>query len=99
MSRTESHDLLFFLVRRVIDFDEEEEAVELGLGQGVCAFLFDRSFWSREDEERVLHRVFDPAGDGGLAFLHRFEQGGLRLWRRPVDLVVMFANSGPGMNS
>jgi hypothetical protein len=32
------------------------------------------------------YRVFDT-GDGGLAFLHRFEHGALRLGAGPVDLV------------
>ena len=85
VGRALPHDLLFLGVGRVIDLDQEQEAVELGLGQRVGAFLLDRVLRGQH-EERVLHRVVGAA-DGRLAFLHRFEQGGLRLGRRAVDLV------------
>ena len=79
------HDLFFLAVARIVDVDHEQEAVELGLGQRIGAFLLD-GVLRGQHEERILHRMVDAA-DGGLAFLHRFEQGGLRLGRRAVDFV------------
>ena len=47
------HDLLFLAVGRVIDLDHEQEAVELGFGQRIGAFLLDRVL-RRQHEERVF---------------------------------------------
>jgi hypothetical protein len=63
----------------------EHEAVELGLGQRIGAFLLDRVL-RREHEERLGQRVV-LAPDGDLVLLHRLEQRGLGLGRRAVDLV------------
>ena len=65
--------------------DLEHEAVLLGFGQRIGAFLLDRVLRGQH-EERVVEAVADAA-DGDLAFLHGFEQGGLRLGRRAVDFV------------
>ena len=69
----------------VADLDHEHEAVELGFGQRVGAFLLDRVL-RRKDEERRIERVGLPRR-GDPAFLHRLQQRGLRLGRRAVDLV------------
>ena len=65
--------------------DLEEEAVELGLGQGVGALVLD-GVLRRGDHEGGRQRV-RLAVDADLALLHRLEQGRLRLGGRAVDLV------------
>jgi hypothetical protein len=57
----------------------------VGLGQRVRAFVLDRVL-RRHHEERTRQLVGD-AVDGDLVLLHAFEQRGLRLRRRAVDLV------------
>ena len=69
----------------VIDPGVEHEAVELGFGKGVGAFLFN-GVLRGEHEKRRRERVM-LAGHRDRAFLHRLEEGGLRFGRRPVDLV------------
>ena len=71
--------------RRVVDLDVEHEAVELGFGQRVGAFLLDRVLRG-DGEERIGERIGRLA-DGRLAFLHRLQQRGLGLGRRAVDFV------------
>ena len=63
----------------------EHEAVHLGFGQRVGAFLVNRVL-GREHEEgrRQGHGL---AAEGDLPFLHGFEQGGLHLGRRAVDFI------------
>ena len=78
-------DLLLFFVRWVADPDIEHEAVELGFGQGVGAFLLD-GILGGDDEERV-REVQGLLADGDLTLLHGLEQRGLGLGRGPVDLV------------
>ena len=73
------------LAAAVLHEQLEEEAVELGLGQRVGALLLERVLRGH-DEERLLE-LADLAAGGDLLFLHRFEQGGLRLGRGAVDLV------------
>src|SRR5207249_43145 len=79
----EDLDLLF--PRRIADVDPEEEPVHLGLRERVGAFVFDRIL-RRNDEERPVEGE-RLALEGRLPFLHRLEQGGLRLRGGPVDLV------------
>ena len=79
----EDHDLLDRL--RVAEPEAQHEPVELGLGQGERAFVLDRVL-GRDDEERIGHRV-GRAVDRRLALFHALEERGLRLGRRPVDLV------------
>src|SRR5579884_1226725 len=79
------NDAELFLFVGIIDEDIEHEAVLLRFGQRIGAFLLDRVL-RRQDEERIGQLV-PRAADGDLAFLHRFEQSGLRLRRRAVDLV------------
>ena len=78
-------DAFFLLEAGIIHLDVEHEAVELGLGQRVGAFLLDRVL--RGDDEERLRQVVGLLADGDLAFLHGLQQGGLRLGRRAVDLV------------
>ena len=70
---------------RVADDQLEQEAVELGLGQRIGAFLLDRVLGGHH-EERLLEPV-DVAADGDGVLLHGFEQGRLGLGRGPVDFV------------
>ncbi len=65
--------------------DLEHEAVLLGFGQRIGAFLLD-GVLRRQHEERIVEAMPHPA-DGDLALLHGFEQGGLGLGRRAVDFV------------
>ena len=78
-------DLGQFTGGRVADQDLEEEAVELGLGQGIGSLLID-GVLGRHDEER-FDEFAQLAAGGDLVFLHRFQQGRLGLGRRPVDFV------------
>ena len=73
------------VVVRVAERRAHQEAVELGLGQAVRALLLDRVLGG-DDDERPGH-VVAGAVDGDVALLHHLEQRGLRLRRRPVDLV------------
>ena len=75
----------FFFGLGIGDEDLEQEAVELGFGKRIRAFLLDRVLGG-EHEERVGQHVAMAAG-GDLPFLHGLEQGGLRLGGRAVDLV------------
>ena len=79
------HDLDLVLRRGVLHVGHEHEAVELRLGQRVGAFLLDRVL-RRQHEER-LGQLVGVLAAGDAVLLHRFQQGGLRLGRRAVDLV------------
>ncbi len=79
------HDPHLVVLREVRDDDVEHEAIELRFGQRVSALELDRVL-RREHEERLLEWI-GPAGRGDVILLHRFEQRGLRLRRRAVDLV------------
>ena len=69
----------------VLDHDVEQKAVELGFGQRVGALLLDRVLGG-ENKERLVEFVVLASGRDAL-LLHRFEQRGLRLGWRPVDLI------------
>ena len=58
-------------LRAVVDAHLEEEAVELGLGQGVGAFVLD-GILGREHQERLAEKEC-LAADRHLLFLHRLE--------------------------
>ncbi len=79
------HDAGFFLGRGVADDGHEHEAIELGFGEGVGAFLFD-GVLGGEDEEGEGEFVGVFAG-GDAVFLHGFEEGGLGFRRGAVDFV------------
>ena len=78
-------DLQLGLVARVAQLDVEHEAVQLGFGQRVGAFLLD-GVLGGQHEERAVQRV-PLAGHRHGVFLHAFEQGRLGFGRRPVDFV------------
>ena len=79
-------DRQLFVETRIIDDDLEHETVQLGLGQRIGPFLLDRVLRA-QDEKRLFQNVV-LAGDGDAVFLHRLQQGRLRLRRRAVDLVA-----------
>ena len=70
---------------RIVDLDVEHEAVELGLGQRIGAFLLDRVL--RGDREERLGQRIGRLADRHFALLHRLQQRGLGLGRRAVDFV------------
>ncbi len=81
----EADDVEFFLLAGVGDEDVEHEAIELGFGERVCAFLFD-GVLGGHDEERFGEAVLNAAG-GDLVLLHGFEEGGLGFGRGAVDFI------------
>jgi len=74
-----------FFTAGVADQQFEEEPVQLGFGQRIGAFLFDRIL-RRHDEERFFQLVAG-AGRRDGALLHRLQQGRLRLGRGAVDFI------------
>ena len=60
------------LLGRERDHDLEQEAVELGLGEGIGPLHLERVL-GREHEERRIEREA-LAGDRDLVLLHRLEQ-------------------------
>ena len=78
-------DVALVIAGRVIDFDEEKEAVFLRLGQGIGAFLLNGVL--RGEHEEGFRQFEGLLTDGDVFFLHRFEERGLRLRRRAVDFV------------
>ena len=69
----------------VADQKLHQEAIELGLGQGIGSLVLDRVLGGQDPEglgenERLV-------ADGDLPFLHGFEESALNLGRRPIDLV------------
>ena len=78
-------DKTFLFAVRVVDFQFEDETVDLCFRQRIGSLLFDRVLCC-ENEERFGH--FEcGSGNGRLFFLHAFEQGALHLCGRAVDLV------------
>ncbi len=69
----------------IIDVDLHQEAVELRLGQGICAFLLDRVL-GREHVEGARN-VVPIAGNRHVVLLHRLQQRGLGARARAVDFV------------
>ena len=70
---------------QVVDDHVEHEPVELGLGERIGPLHLDRVLRG-QDEERLLQRIAH-AGRRHLVLLHRFQERGLGLGRRAVDLV------------
>ena len=79
----EDDDLLDWL--GISQAQSQHEPVELGLGQGERAFVFDRVLRG-DDQEGIWHRV-RRAVDRGLTLFHALEQARLGLRRGTVDLV------------
>ena len=78
-------DAFFFRSGRVIDVDEEHEAVELCFGKRVGSFLLD-GVLRRKNEEGGIELV-GSAKHGDVAFLHGLKHGRLGLGGRTVDFV------------
>ncbi len=81
----QADNLKFLFLAGVADVDVEHEAVELGFGQRIGAFLFD-GILRGQDEKRLRQAMLLAAG-GDLVFLHGLQQCGLGLGRRAVDFV------------
>ena len=92
-------DLPLFLLRRVVDVDLEQEAIELGLGKRVRPLLLD-GVTRGEDLEGIGERVGGRA-HGDATLLHGLEERSLRLRRRAVDLVGQdeVVKDGPGQEA
>ena len=73
------------LAVRIADVDLEQEAVELGLGQGIGALLLDGVLGRQHVEG--LRQVVPLAADRDVVLLHGLQQGGLGARARAVDLV------------
>ncbi len=71
--------------RRILHLQLEEEPVELCFGQRIRALHLDRVL-RRQHEKRLLE-LKRRLAHGHADFLHRFEECGLCLGRRAVDLV------------
>ena len=78
-------DLREFFAGRVADLQLEEETVELCFRKRVGAFLFDRVLRGHHEEGTV--QLMSGSSDRHRMFLHRFEQGGLRLRGCSIDFV------------
>ncbi len=69
----------------IVHVDLQQEAIQLGFGQGVGAFLLDRVLRRQNMEGRG--QVMAHTGHGDMALLHRLEQGRLGARAGAVDLV------------
>ena len=78
-------DFRFLIFLGIIDLYVKHETVLLRLGQLIGAFLFHGVLRSQH-KERLLQPV-GLAADGDRMLLHGFQQGGLGLWGRAVDLI------------
>jgi hypothetical protein len=63
----------------------EQEPIELGLGERIRPFLFERILRGQHDERFV--QLMRPTRDRYGPLLHRFQQRGLSLGWRAVDFV------------
>ena len=79
------HDANLLLAVRVADVDAVHEPVELGLRQGIGSLVLNRVLSRHHKKGRL--KLKSPACRGDRAFLHRFQQRGLRLGRCAIDLV------------
>ena len=81
----------------IADAQAHQEAVELRFGQRIGAMVLDRIL--RGDHHERARQRMRVAVDGDLAFVHGFEQRGLRLGRGAIDLVGQqeVAEDRPGL--
>ena len=82
--RRQQHGALIVPVR-IGEVDLQQEAVELGFGQRIGAFLLDRIL-RREHMEGPRQRPV-MSGDRDVPFLHRLQQRGLGARAGAVDLI------------
>jgi hypothetical protein len=85
LARRAADDLHFFIDGRILHLEVEHEPVELGLGQRIGPFHFDRVLRGDHEERRL--ELVGLAANRDFAFLHSLQQGGLRFRRRAVDFV------------
>ena len=78
-------DLAFFLGRGVVDEKFEQEAIALGFGERIHAFVLDRVL-GREDEKGLWYVEGVPA-DGYVSLRHHLQKCRLDLRGGAVDLV------------
>ena len=78
-------DAHFLLLRGVVHFNQEHEAVQLGFRQGVGAFLFNGVLGGKH--EKGGEQGEGAAHDGDAALLHGLQQGGLGFGGGAVDFV------------
>src|SRR5262249_28109136 len=70
---------------RIVDLQLHEKSIQLRFGQGVRAFHLERILRRQHEEggvELVRRLAYSHA-----ALFHRFKEGRLGLWCRPIDLV------------
>ena len=79
------HNPVEIFARRIFHQNLHQKAIQLRFGQRIGAFHLDRVLRGHHQKRRVQLVAGGAAGDG--AFLHRFEQRRLRLWRSAVDFV------------
>ena len=79
------HDLALGRLVGIADIDLQQEAVELGFGQGIGAFLLQRVLRGEHVERR--RQVVALAGDGDVLLLHRLQQRRLGARAGAVDFV------------
>src|SRR5262245_61887495 len=70
---------------RILDADLHHEAVQLGFGQWVCSFVFNRVL-SRKDRQYGRKRMRGSV-DRDLALLHGLQQRRLCFCRSAVDFI------------
>src|ERR1700687_528339 len=80
-----AQDLALGVAFGISHANSHQETIELRLGQGIGAVVLD-GILSGNDQERLRQRI-GMRVDGDLAFVHSFEQGGLRLGSGPLDFV------------
>jgi len=80
-----AQDFALGFVRRVAHLDAHEEAIELGLGEGVSAVMLDGVL--RGDDEEGLRKRKSASVDGDLRFVHSLEKSGLGSRGGAVDFV------------
>src|SRR3954452_9217282 len=78
-------DRVQLVATRIPDDQFKEKSIQLSFRQRVCPFLFDRVL-RRHDKEWRIQLVY-VASNADRPLLHRLEKGGLRLRRRPIDLI------------
>ena len=83
--RTGSTQYEFLVLFRAVHPYLQQEAVFLGLRQGIGALILDRVL--RREDRKIGGQGIGLAIDGHVTFLHGLQQGALGLGGRPVDLV------------
>ena len=83
--RRTSDNLSLLLLRRIIHPQIEHETIQLRLRKRIRPLLLDGILRGQHEKRLLQHEILAPGRH--LMLLHRLKQRGLRLGRRPVDLV------------